>query len=226
MIVISGSRLATSSTKSPVSPSLELVDDRASVLADAVLDQSHLTRREPRRDQAAKLLVPRVVHRQEGLRGLEQLLRHVLEHHATPGAERLPGRARRCGRPRSARPPSSRCGRFPPAASASPRRAAARTPGSRPAAPRTRPRAPRASAPRSSGRRGRPAVRRRAPRTSGPTVLPTSGRAPRSGADHRRLSVRRSTRSSRRPCVGAKPIRSFTRSRRARRRGGERGPWP
>jgi len=67
----------------------EVVDHRPSVLADSVLDRLHLARLETLGNEAAEDAMPGVVGGEERLRGLEHLLRDVLEHHALPGAKSL-----------------------------------------------------------------------------------------------------------------------------------------
>ena len=88
-IVWSGSRLAISDTKSPPPVGAGLRHDLLGRRPDAVLDPRHLARREGRRDEPAQLGVARRVHREEGLRGLEQLRRRVADTTPSAGAEGL-----------------------------------------------------------------------------------------------------------------------------------------
>ena len=67
----------------------QFADDCPRVVPDRVLDAPHLTRGERGVCDLAQHGVPRRIHGEEGLRGLEQFLRHVLEQHALAGQERL-----------------------------------------------------------------------------------------------------------------------------------------
>lgn len=58
------------------------VDDRPRLVADLLLDLRHPPRGEHRADQLALLDVPRRVHREDGVGGLQHVLGDVLEHDA------------------------------------------------------------------------------------------------------------------------------------------------
>jgi hypothetical protein len=72
-----------------LAPVGDVVDDALGVGLDPVADAGHLLGRERRRQQAPDLGVPGRVHGDEPLRGVEQLLRHRLEHDALAGQEVL-----------------------------------------------------------------------------------------------------------------------------------------
>jgi hypothetical protein len=80
----SGSPASRSGIRRAAARGRGLLDDLPRVAGDASLDARHLPRREGRRDEAAQLGVAGRVHGEEGLRGLQQLLRQVAELDAWP----------------------------------------------------------------------------------------------------------------------------------------------